>query len=36
MTGNQKNLTVSIRAVIPAKAGIYERNGFSGFPLSRE
>ncbi len=22
-----------IRTVIPAKAGIHERNGFSGFPL---
>jgi len=25
-----------ILAVIPAKAGIRERNGYSGFPLSRE
>jgi len=30
------NLNWSISAVIPAKAGIYERNGLSGFPLSRE
>ena len=25
-----------IRAVIPAKVGIQERNGYSGFPPSRE
>ena len=30
------NLNWPIRAVIPAKVGIQESDGFSGFPLLRE